>query len=298
MTILGKESREGKSLTDKIIGKYYRNQTKHTVRELIITSITATSVLLIIIQSVFALTETQTGIVYVVDFSIVLFLAADFYFRMIASGEGSLRFIIKHLYELPALIPLFTFSFLENQTILGAGVRGLRLLRLFRLLHLSFRLVKLFEGSGFHYLVAFSIMIIFSGGFAGYIVEHSAQGATIRSIGDAFWWAVSTVTLATYGDVYPVTQEGRIIAGLLMFSGLTIFGIFISTIGTKMMEARLTKSQFGIIDESRSLIKSRIDIMEKLTHDDFDDLMLSMKSLRDTLLEKERKVNKERISNG
>jgi voltage-gated potassium channel len=298
MTILGKESREGKSLTDKIIGKYYRNQTKHTVRELIITSITATSVLLIIIQSVFALTETQTGIVYVVDFLIVLFLAADFYFRMIASGEGSLRFIIKHLYELPALIPLFTFSFLENQTILGAGVRGLRLLRLFRLLHLSFRLVKLFEGSGFHYLVAFSIMIIFSGGFAAYIVEHSAQGATIRSIGDAFWWAISTVTLATYGDVYPVTQEGRIIAGLLMFSGLTIFGIFISTIGTKMMEARLTKSQFGIIDESRSLIKSRIDIMEKLTHDDFDDLMLSMKSLRDTLLEKESRVNKERISNG
>jgi hypothetical protein len=65
-----------------------------------------------------------------------------------------------------------------------------------------------------------------------------------------------------------------------------------------MMEARLTKSQFGIIDESRSLIKSRIDIMEKLTLDDFDDLMLSMKSLRDTLLEKERKANKERISNG
>jgi hypothetical protein len=83
-----------------------------------------------------------------------------------------------------------------------------------------------------------------------------------------------------------------------MFSGLTIFGIFISTIGTKMMEARLTKSQIGIIDESRSLIKSRIDIIEKLTRDDFDDLILSMKNFRDTLLEKERKVNKERISNG
>jgi hypothetical protein len=83
-----------------------------------------------------------------------------------------------------------------------------------------------------------------------------------------------------------------------MFSGLTIFGVFISTIGTQLMEARLTKSQIGIIDESRSLIKSRIDIIEKLTRDDFDDLILSMKNFRDTLLEKERKVNKERISNG
>lgn len=287
----GKESPKGKSLTDKIVGKYYRNERKHTERELITASVTAISVLLIIIQYAFPLYGTQTKIVYVSDFLIVIFLWIDFYFRMKASDEGSLRFIIKHLYELPALVPLFTFSILESQTILGAGIRGLRLLRLFRLLHLSFRLVKIFEGSGFLYLVVFSIMIIISGGFGAYMVEHSEQGATIKTLGDAFWWTISTVTLATYGDVYPVTAVGKIIAALLMFSGLTIFGVFISTVGTKMVESRLTKSRIGLMDETKSLIKNRIDIMEKLTCEDFDDLILSMKNLRSTLLEKERKAN-------
>src|SRR6059036_2797626 len=105
----GKESTEGKSMTDKIIGKYYRNELKHTERELLTASVTAISVLLIIIQYAFPLSDTQTKIVYVSDFLIVIFLWIDFYFRMKASDEGSLRFIIKHLYELPALIPLFTF---------------------------------------------------------------------------------------------------------------------------------------------------------------------------------------------
>ena len=103
------------------------------------------------------------------------------------------------------------------------------------------------------------------------MVEHSEQGATIKTLGDAFWWTISTVTLATYGDVYPVTAVGKIIAALLMFSGLTIFGVFISTVGTKMVESRLTKSRIGLMDETKSLIKNRIDIMEKLTCEDFDD---------------------------
>ena len=283
----GKKYSEGKSLISRIIDKYYRNEQKHTKREVIMASVTSISVLLIIIQYAFTLSGIQTKIVYLTDFLIVAFLWFDFYFRMKASDEGSLQFVIKQLYELPALVPLFTFSFLESQTILGAGMRGLRLIRLFRLLHLSFRLVKIFEGSGFLYLVVFSIMIIISGTFGAYMVEHSEKGATIRTLGDAFWWTISTVTLATYGGVYPVTAVGKMIATLLMFAGLTIFGFFISTVGTKMMESRFTKSRIGVMDETRSLIKNRIDIMEKLTCEDFDDLILSMKSLRNTLLEKE-----------
>ena len=78
----GKESPKGKSLTDKIVGKYYRNERKHTERELITASVTAISVLLIIIQYAFPLSGTQTKIVYVSDFLIVIFLWIDFYFRM------------------------------------------------------------------------------------------------------------------------------------------------------------------------------------------------------------------------
>ena len=65
-----------------------------------------------------------------------------------------------------------------------------------------------------------------------------------------------------------------------------------------MIESRLTKSRPGLMDETRSLIKNRIDIMEKLSHEDFDALILSMKNLRDTLMEKESRVNKGKTING
>jgi voltage-gated potassium channel len=191
------------------------------------------------------------------------------------------------------MIPLFTFALLENQTILGASVRGLRLVRLFRLVQFSFRIVRIFESSRFQYLVVFSITTIVSGAIAGYLVEQSAQGATITSLGDAFWWAISTITLGTYGEVYPVTAEGRIIAALLMFAGLTIFGIFVSTAGAMMIESRLKKGHLGLLDESRLLIKDKIDRIEALTQEDFEDLMLSMRGLRNTLLQKEQNQIKE-----
>jgi hypothetical protein len=58
----GKESPEGKSLTNIIIGKYYRNGLKHTEREVITASVTAISVLLIIIQYAFTLSGAQRTI--------------------------------------------------------------------------------------------------------------------------------------------------------------------------------------------------------------------------------------------
>jgi voltage-gated potassium channel len=284
---------QGTSLTQKIISKYYRESKRFKLTELIVAGVTAASVLIILVQYIVPLTETQMRTVYVIDFMVVIVLIIDFYFRMKASDEGCIRFTIKHLYEIPAMIPLFTFALLENQTILGATVRGLRLIRLFRLVQFSFRLVRIFEGSRFQYLVVFSITIIVSGAIAGYLVEQPAQGATITSLGDAFWWAISTITLGTYGDVYPVTAEGRLIAAILMFAGLTIFGIFVSTAGAMLVESRLKKGHLGVLDESRLMIKDKIDRIEALTQEDFEDLMLSMRSLRNTLLQKEQNQIKE-----
>jgi voltage-gated potassium channel len=55
-------------------------------------------------------------------------------------------------------------------------------------------------------------------------VEGEAPTATIRTPGDAFWWAIVTVTTVGYGDILPVTPEGRLIASLLMVAGVGLFG--------------------------------------------------------------------------
>jgi voltage-gated potassium channel len=53
---------------------------------------------------------------------------------------------------------------------------------------------------------------------------ESVPQANIRSAEDALWWSVTTITTAGYGDRFPVTTEGRIVATFLMAAGVGLFG--------------------------------------------------------------------------
>ena len=52
--------------------------------------------------------------------------------------------------------------------------------------------------------------------------ERHAPGSHIHTFADSLWWALSTVTTVGYGDMYPVTGEGRLIAGAVMLTAGTI----------------------------------------------------------------------------
>ena len=86
------------------------------------------------------------------------------------------------------------------------------------------------------------VLIIFFGGIGVYLAEHKHQGANITTLGDAFWWAVVTITTVGYGEYFPLTLAGRLIALAVMFSGigmvLTLVGIT-SQRRIKKMESRL-----------------------------------------------------------
>ena len=49
------------------------------------------------------------------------------------------------------------------------------------------------------------------------------------------WWYVVTITSTGYGDMYPVTVGGRIIAAITMFLGLVLFGILLNVVGKTLM---------------------------------------------------------------
>jgi voltage-gated potassium channel len=58
----------------------------------------------------------------------------------------------------------------------------------------------------------------------GILQFEGPPDSNIRTAGDALWWAVATVTTVGYGDKFPVTPEGRIIASFLMVCGVGLFG--------------------------------------------------------------------------
>ena len=234
------------------------------------------------------LSATQKVAIYIFDFIVVVILAVDFYIRMRASNEG-LRFILKHWYEIPGMLPLFVFSLIESYTVIGAAARSIRLIRLFRLIHLFFRSTTIFAHTKFLYLIIFTSSAIIIGAVGEYIVESPVKDAKITTIGDALWWAVVTATTVGYGDLYPVTLEGKLIAVAVMVLGIASLGIFISTIGATLIESRLKEktrdrdndnsAKLGVIDDTKMLIKSKIDDIENLTVEDVNTLTAMIMTL-------------------
>jgi hypothetical protein len=62
-----------------------------------------------------------------------------------------------------------------------------------------------------------------------------------------------------YGDIYPVTFEGTIVAEVLMFVGIANLGILISTLGAALLESKLKKSPLAFSDQTKLVIKENID---------------------------------------
>lgn len=134
--------------------------------------------------------------------------AADLAFRAFLSGRA-LRYLGSHPFDLVVVaVPMF---------------RPLRLLLLLTATKRLFRSGGLAQGA--RAVGAAAVLVVFVASVAELQAERGAPGANITTFADALWWAVATVTTVGYGDVYPVTLLGRIIATGLMLVGIALVGV-------------------------------------------------------------------------
>lgn len=244
----------------------------NTKLEYFVAGITLVSVIVIIYVYLVQPTGITLDIIYAFDLIVVIILAFEFYYRMKESKEGA-KFILKHAYELPAMIPLVVFGIFESESAVNIALRGLRLIRLFRLINLASRVTLILgrTGNRIIYVVVFSIIAVSLSAIAMYIVEHNVEGTKFTNIGDAFWWAMVTITTVGYGDIYPITIEGKVVAGFLMVVGIAILGVLISTLGAGLIESRLKpKPRPG--EDIKNKIKEGVDILETLDKDSVNSL--------------------------
>ncbi|PYT00746.1 MAG: ion transporter [Acidobacteria bacterium] len=144
--------------------------------------------------------------------------------------------------------------------------RALRLFRLLRVLR-AFRSIRDFANHVFRHRVqgAFSsvaiiavLMVIFSS--VAILQVEDDPNSNIKTAGDALWWSYVTITTVGYGDKYPVTAEGRIIAAVLMTVGAGLVGTFTGFAASWFVEGRMEEQEE---EEERERKKKREERKQK-----------------------------------
>ncbi|WP_130492429.1 potassium channel family protein [Motilibacter rhizosphaerae] len=79
-------------------------------------------------------------------------------------------------------------------------------------------------------IVAAPLTLVVIAALAMLDAERRAPGSHIRTLADAVWWASTIVTTVGYGDTYPVTGTGRVVAAALMLVGIALAGLVTGTV--------------------------------------------------------------------
>ncbi|MBK8015148.1 MAG: ion transporter [Deltaproteobacteria bacterium] len=178
----------------------------------------------------FAIFETVSVAVFTAEYVARVWAASasDVYAHPI---RGRLRFVATPLAiaDLLAVVPFF-LPFLGVDLRFVRGIRFLRLVRFFKLgrysrsLQLMMRVARRSRRELVLTVWLVALLLVFAS-CAMFQVEHHAQPKTFSNIPTTMWWAVATLTTVGYGDIYPVTPLGRLLASLIAFLGIGLFAL-------------------------------------------------------------------------
>jgi voltage-gated potassium channel len=76
------------------------------------------------------------------------------------------------------------------------------------------------------------VIVLLTAGSLAYLLERNAQPEAFGSIPSALWWAIVTLTTTGYGDAVPHTVAGRMLAGVVMVSGILVFALWAGILAT------------------------------------------------------------------
>jgi len=149
-------------------------------------------------------------------------MGADYLVRL-ALARRRWRFVRRHLLDLAILLlPMF---------------RPLRALRVVTVINVLNRQMRGdFRGRVALYVGTAVGLVGFVAALAVLDAERNAPDASITTFGEAVWWTITTISTVGYGDRYPVTTEGRLVAATLMVCGIALLGVVTASIASWFVE--------------------------------------------------------------
>ena len=156
--------------------------------------------------------------------------------------RGRLRFMVTPLalIDLFAVLPFYL-------PLLGIDLRFLRALRLLRILRVAklgrylpafLSLKRVIRNKKEELVLSLSVLVLLLVMAASlmYYAERGAQPEVFSSIPATMWWAVATLTTVGYGDVYPITTLGRVLASFVAVLGIGLFALPASILASGFQE--------------------------------------------------------------
>jgi voltage-gated potassium channel len=203
-----------------------KNELKDTGYELFILLLSLVAVFNMVVLWInyfFPLSELTIGVIEIINALVTIFFIFDFFYRLFTAQSKSHYFFRNWGWtDLLACLPQFRIFRLFRV------FRAYRLLRTFGVKNMLNEIINNRAGIAL-YITIFSIIVIAE--VVGIFLLHfetRSEAANIITPSDAVWWVFVTMTTVGYGDKFPTTNEGRVLAVFVMLSGVALIGVLAS----------------------------------------------------------------------
>ena len=230
-----------------------------------------------IIQLTMTLSSEMDRIITVIDNGIYILFLLDYFIRLIKS-ENKWSFIKNNKIDLITIIPfnslfmaLRIFRFLRVTEFLRAA-KALKATVFINNMVKKVRIIL--RTNYFNYVLLITITLIFSCAAFISIFEDI-------KFKDALWWSFVTTTTVGYGDIAPTSDLGRIVAVILMITGVTFMGVLTGTISTYFLRKDRERNKGDYKYEAIEEIKERLDDFDNLSREELEIITKVLLSLKE-----------------
>jgi len=178
-------------------------------------------------DGLFHVIEIATAVIFCIEYGLRIW-TSDLLYPSLSRGKAVLRFLVSFdgIVDLCTILPFFYFS----------GFVAFRMLRVVRIFHLfrinayydSFTVIKTVIYEKRNQLASslfIIIVLMLASSLFMYSAEHDAQPEVFANAFSGIWWSMSTLLTVGYGDIYPITLTGRIMAIIIAFLGVGVVAI-------------------------------------------------------------------------
>jgi len=169
------------------------------------------------VSSIFHFSQTTTILLEKIDFGICIIFLSDFFYFLFKSNN-KLKYFRSHWVDFISSIPFVG--------ILRVG-RFVRIVRIFRLVRSGKMFYEFINKnkslSTFQTVLFITGLLIILSSVSVYIIE-SPVNSDYETLMDSFWWSIITLTTVGYGDIVPISPEGRVFSVLLIGMGIVLIG--------------------------------------------------------------------------